>query len=145
MKKLIFCIILIILNKVCFSASLVADLSTRSIDINTGFTGAEIFVFGSFNGKKGDELAVAVEGPKKETTLYKKEYTSGIWINKESVKFEEIPSFYLITLSDEKMVSKYKTVFKENHIGFKNLNLKTSKKLNPTQARLWEQALESTL
>ena len=145
MKKLIFCIILIIFNKVCFSASLVADLSSRSIDINTGFTGAEIFVFGSFDGKKGDELAIAVEGPKAETTLYKKEYISGIWINKASIKFEEIPSFYLITLSDEKIVSKYKKVFKENHLGFKNLNFKTNKKLNPSQARLWQQALESTM
>jgi len=144
-QKLIFFIVLIFSHNVCFSASLVADLSTRSIGINTGFTGAEIFVFGSFEGENDDDLVVLVEGPKTETTLYKKEYTSGIWINKDSVKFIDLPSFYLINVSDEKVKSEYKNVFIKNHIGFENLNLNTSKKLNKTQESIWKQALERTM
>ena len=67
--------------------------------------------YSDWYAQNGDELVVLVEGPKTETTLYKKAYTSGIWINKESVKFIDLPSFYLINVSNEKVKSEYKNVF----------------------------------
>ena len=45
-------IIIIFFPNYGFSKSIVADLSSDSISINTGFNGAELLLFGSFDGNK---------------------------------------------------------------------------------------------
>jgi hypothetical protein len=49
-----------------FAKSIIADLSNDSININTGFNGAEIFLFGTYDGKEGDDLFIFIEGPRTE-------------------------------------------------------------------------------
>ena len=47
MMKRIFILVLLFLSKISFANSIVADLSIDSININTGFNGAELFLFGT--------------------------------------------------------------------------------------------------
>ena len=79
MMKRIFILVFLFLSKISFANSIVADLSIDSININTGFNGAELFLFGTYDGQDGDDLFIFIEGPKTEATIYKKEYFYGIW------------------------------------------------------------------
>ena len=102
MIRFIVIIFFIVFSSNSFAKSIIADLSNDSININTGFNGAEIFLFGTYDGKEGDDLFIFIEGPRTEATIYKKDYVSGIWINKESVTFQDVPSFYYSIFSNSK-------------------------------------------
>ena len=72
--------------------SIVADLSTREVAISTGFTGAELLLFGATEGF-GD-IVVTVEGPKRDEIIRRKERVAGIWVNGTSVTFENAPAYF---------------------------------------------------
>lgn len=72
--------------------SIVADLSTRKVAISTGFTGAELLLFGATEGF-GD-IVVTVEGPRRDEIIRRKERVAGIWVNGASVTFEKAPAYY---------------------------------------------------
>jgi uncharacterized protein (TIGR02186 family) len=76
-------------------------ISTNEIAIASDFSGADITVFGAID--RADELllstfaydvVVALEGPRKSTTVRRKERVAGIWINRHSIRFEPIPASY---------------------------------------------------
>ena len=137
----IICLIIIFPNY-CFSKSIVADLSSDSISINTGFNGAELLLFGSFDGIEGDDLVILVEGPKADTIIYKKEYVSGIWINRENITFKNVPSFYYIVYSNTKMSLKNLALLKREKIGSANLELKSTRKSHSENLNVWRNSLE---
>jgi hypothetical protein len=62
-----------------WAQELIADISERRIDITTGFSGAEVLVFGAIEGE-GDVVVVA-RGPSQNMVLRRKERQFGIWIN----------------------------------------------------------------
>ncbi|MFT5486119.1 MAG: hypothetical protein ACI9JL_003015 [Paracoccaceae bacterium] len=72
--------------------SIVADLSTREVAISTGFTGAELLLFGATEGS-GD-IVVTVAGPRRDEVVRRKERVAGIWVNGTSVTFENAPAYY---------------------------------------------------
>lgn len=76
-------------------------ISTNEIAITSDFSGADITVFGAID--RADELllatfaydvVVALEGPRKSSTVRRKERVAGIWINRHSIRFEPIPASY---------------------------------------------------
>jgi len=73
---------------------LVIDLSNSVVSITTGFAGADLLLFGAFDGK-GD-IAVVVTGPRRDETVWKKERVAGIWLNGQSMTFIDVPSFYRV-------------------------------------------------
>lgn len=84
-----------------FSERIDIGISTDEIAIASDFSGADITVFGAIDG--ADELllstfaydiVVALEGPRKSTTVRRKERVAGIWINRHSIRFEPIPASY---------------------------------------------------
>jgi uncharacterized protein (TIGR02186 family) len=75
----------------------VADLSSHLIAITSGFTGSSVVLFGSTEGS-GDIIAV-VRGPEREMTVWRKGKVAGIWVNAESVVFNNVPSFYAVASS----------------------------------------------
>jgi uncharacterized protein (TIGR02186 family) len=75
----------------------VADLSSHIIAINTGFTGASVVLFGATDGP-ADVVAV-VRGPERDMTIWRKGKVAGIWVNAESVSFNNVPSFYSVASS----------------------------------------------
>jgi len=77
-----------------FSQPLVADLSSHLIAITTGFAGTELLLFGAIEGE-GD-VVVVLRGPPADTVVRRKGRILGVWINRESVAFTGIPSFYRV-------------------------------------------------
>lgn len=77
------------------------DLAEDHVDITTGFNGAHLVLFG-VKDKPGD-IAVVIRGPLVDTVVRRKERVSGMWLNRASMKFEDVPVYYDYALSrDEK-------------------------------------------
>ena len=75
---------------------LVADLSQSRVDITSGYHGAELLLFGAYEGRPGDELVLIVEGPATDIVQRRKEKKAGIWVNVETILWQQAPSFYHI-------------------------------------------------
>ncbi len=71
---------------------LAVDLSDDEIAITTGFTGAELLLFGARDGE-GD-VVVVLRGPLRDTVVRRRERVAGIWVNGKSVVFREVPAYY---------------------------------------------------
>lgn len=78
--------------------ALVADVSQHLIAITTGFTGTEVVLFGAVDEEGGD-VAVVVTGPRRSITVRRKDRVAGIWINRVSVTFRNVPGFYAVATS----------------------------------------------
>ena len=76
---------------------LVADLSDHLIAITTGFTGAEVLLFGATDGP-GD-VVVLVRGPTGRAVVRRKDRIFGIWVNSGFLDFREVPNFYAVASS----------------------------------------------
>ena len=74
--------------------SVIADLSLRSVEIDSGFTGTEILLFGA-RIDAGD-VVVVVRGPELSYIVRKKDKVAGVWVNKRQVKFEDVNGFYSV-------------------------------------------------
>lgn len=72
----------------------VADLSNYNIAMDAGFTGTRMFLFGARNDP-GD-VVVVVRGPVKNYIIRKKEKMAGLWINRDRIKFFNVPDFYAV-------------------------------------------------
>ena len=79
-------------------------MSTSEIAITSDFHGADLTIFGTVD--YADELlmaigqydiVVALEGPKDNTTVRKKERLFGIWVNRRAMTFEMVPESYSIS------------------------------------------------
>jgi uncharacterized protein (TIGR02186 family) len=84
---------------------LVPDVSQRRIDIQSGFTGAELLLFGAIIYPRGVapegqiDVAVVLRGPARPITLREKQKIAGIWINADSSDFRSVPAYYAIASS----------------------------------------------
>ncbi|MFZ5790298.1 MAG: TIGR02186 family protein [Pseudomonadota bacterium] len=79
------------------AAPLIADLSDHLIAITTGFTGTDVLMFGATDGP-GD-IVVTVRGPLTDVAVRRKERIAGIWVNRESLEFGQVPSYYAMASS----------------------------------------------
>ncbi len=77
--------------------TVVADLSAHEIGITAGFSGTELLLFGATDGE-GD-VVVVVRGPATTMNVRRKSRVLGIWINTESLRFRNVPSFYRVASS----------------------------------------------
>ncbi|MDY0871883.1 TIGR02186 family protein [Dongia rigui] len=78
-------------------APLIADLDDHLIAITTGFAGADVLLFGTTDGP-GDVIVV-VEGPVGEVDVRRKERVGGIWINRKTLGFQNVPAVYMLAAS----------------------------------------------
>lgn len=87
---------LLVMAGVAYAASkpLVVDLSKPVIAITTDFAGTDLLLFGTTDGE-GD-VAIVVRGPVTDQIVRKKEQIAGVWVNKKSIKFEDVPHYYAI-------------------------------------------------
>ena len=76
---------------------LAVDLSSSEVAISTGFSGAELLLFGATEGY-GD-IVVTVIGPHRDEVVRRKERLAGIWVNGASVTFKSAPAYYRIAAS----------------------------------------------
>lgn len=85
---------------------LVPDVSQHRIDLQSGFTGAELLLFGAIaypGGRIPDgqvDIAVVIEGPRQPITVREKAKLGGlVWINAKSNSYRTAPSFYAVASS----------------------------------------------
>lgn len=76
------------------SKQLVIDTSDPIVAVTTHFTGSDFILFGS--APADGDIIIVVRGPIQNQIIRKKEKIAGIWLNKDSMEFEAIPSFYMI-------------------------------------------------
>ena len=118
--------------------AVVADLSSHSIAITTGLTGASVVLFGATDGP-GDVIAV-VRGPERDLTIWRKGKIAGVWANQESVTFANIPGFYAIAAShplDEIVPPSQAALYR---VGVDNLKFEPRSDSDPDRARLFAKA-----
>lgn len=72
----------------------IADLSLRQIEIDSGFTGTDVLLFGARNDP-GD-IVVVVRGPEKSYIVRKKERSFGVWVNKKQMFLQDLNGFYVV-------------------------------------------------
>lgn len=74
--------------------ALLADLSQNQLGITTGFTGAQVLLFGAIEG--GGDILVVARGPNHDVVVRRKARVAGIWINGQEARYREIPSYYAV-------------------------------------------------
>jgi uncharacterized protein (TIGR02186 family) len=84
---------------------LVPDVSQREINIQSGFVGEELLLFGAIIYPRGVtpegqmDVAVVLRGPTRAITLREKQKFAGIWVNAASTDFRSVPTYYAIASS----------------------------------------------
>lgn len=119
---------------------LVVDLSSPVVAITTGFTGADLLLFGVIAGE-GD-VVVVVRGPARDETVRRKRRIAGIWVNRDSVTFEQIPSFYAVAANRPLNEIVTPELRLDNQIGVRSLDLKPKDKgVDPIEVARFRDAL----
>ncbi len=78
----------------CAGIPLIADLSAYEINLDSGFTGTHLLLFGARN--EGGDVVVVLRGPERTYTIRKKKQVGGIWVNRDAVTFTQVPRFYAV-------------------------------------------------
>jgi uncharacterized protein (TIGR02186 family) len=115
-----------------------ADVSTRSVEVTTDFTGHEILVFGAIdNSQQPDDqggyydVVVVVEGTPLPVVVRRKSDVAGVWVNTSSVIFASVPSYYAIASTKPVEEIAGPQVLERHAIGFAHI------KMTPAPGRLW--------
>ena len=113
MKHFFLLLVLSILaSSVQAKDSIIGDLSSKNISINTTFTGSQITIFGSIKRSDNEaiipsDIIIEVLGPKSNLVIHKKKKVFGIWMNSNPTKITDSLSFYslLYTKKPETILS----------------------------------------
>ncbi len=120
---------------------LVPEVSQRDIQIQYGFTGAELLLFGAIAYPGGNppardsDIVVILKGPPQSIILREKQQIAGIWINAASSEFRSAPAYYALASSRpiDKIVDKRTAAIYE--FGLDNLQLSPAGTIDPAEQR----------
>lgn len=116
------------------------DLAQDNVEVTTGFSGTDLALYGVKN-KNGD-VAVILHGPQKDMVVRRKARVMGAWLNRSSLKFEDIPQFYDMALSKPAQDLLPPQILKEQRIGPKALRFEPARKnITPDKKRTFQDAL----
>lgn len=101
--------------------SLVVDLSTHNIEIDSRFTGEEVIMFGAT--KSAGDVVVVVRGPSGPVAVRRKERWAGFWFNEETIEFADVPLYYAYAASAPVERILPEALRKERQIGVEQLKL----------------------
>lgn len=118
---------------------LVADLSSKEVAITTGFTGAELLLFGVTEGY-GD-VVVTVIGPKRDEIVRRKQRVAGVWVNGKSVLFEKAPVYYWMAASKPLNEIATSDVLARLQLGVERIKLFSTSVLSPEDLNNFREAL----
>ena len=101
MRALIFAIIFLFSTSPFSLSSVISDIDKTDIELSTRFDGTSLLVFGALSSENDNtSLLVEVIGPSTSVDITKKVQIWGIWVNKKIAQFQDIPSFYKISISN---------------------------------------------
>jgi uncharacterized protein (TIGR02186 family) len=99
----------------------IADMSLRKIEIDSGFKGTEILLFGA--REDAGDVVVVVRGPEISYIVRKKERIAGVWVNKEQAIFNNTNGFYAVATSRPLAELKNDYLLASLGVGMENLKL----------------------
>lgn len=82
---------------------LVSGISQDIIEITSNYTGTEIVVFGAIERSEsvqGRNIVVVVRGPDTPMAVRRRDRFAGVWVNRDSAKFEGLPSYYYLASTE---------------------------------------------
>lgn len=100
---------------------LAGDVSSRLIAITSNYTGAELILFGSRIG--GGDIVAVVRGPAQSEVVRRKTRVAGIWMNRESLVFDDVPGYYAVAASRPLPEVAAQTLWSQLQIGSEYLKL----------------------
>jgi uncharacterized protein (TIGR02186 family) len=110
-----------------------ADVSTRSLEVTTGFTGHEIIVFGAIDNSQSPQdyagyydVVVVVEGTPFPLVVRKKSDVAGVWMNTSAITFSSVPSYYAIASTKPIEEIAGPAVLERHAIGFQHIKMTPS-------------------
>jgi uncharacterized protein (TIGR02186 family) len=121
--------------------TLVADLSEHLIAITTAFVGTNVVLFGASDG--GGDIVVTVVGPRDNQIVRRKDQVAGVWINRDSLEFARVPSYYVVASSAPLDRIARPEVLTRHELGVEHLRLPPldAAGLSADQVTAFEQAL----
>lgn len=122
-------LMLLILPQETRAATLNIELADSTIDITTGFNGAEVVVFGVTDAAN-PAVVVTMRGPEKTVIVRRKGRILGAYMNRASMEFRRVPSYYDYAQSSLSPQTIPPALLEENGIGLQNLDFYPE---NPTE------------
>ena len=119
--------------------ALVADLSQHLVAIDTGFTGADVLLFGTM--EETADVAVVIRGPAQDVTVRRKERLAGIWVNGRNLTFGNVPAFYAVAATRPLAEFAPETVLQRHQIGADRLRLDRPERASDEEIATFETAL----
>jgi uncharacterized protein (TIGR02186 family) len=119
--------------------ALIADLSQHLIAITTMFTGSDVVLFGAIDGP--GEVVMVVTGPRAPVTVRRKAQTAGIWVNRKSITFNQVPGYYAVAASRPLAELAPATMLARHGIGPENVRLEPSRPMAAEQYADFRNAL----
>ena len=142
-------LLIIILSLNSFSVvakdNLVTDLSESTVEISSTFSGADILLFGAYDGQKNDDIIVVVSGQNGNIKVDRKEKKFGIWMITESMKFTNIPKYYYIASNRKIKDITNTTEIKKRKLDFNSFELKNDKIDYNNLDKKWYEALKRNM
>lgn len=117
----------------------IVDLSKNFVAITAGFTGTEVLLFGTTDGR--GEVVVVVEGPKQNSAVRRKEKIAGIWVSGRQVDFRDVPAFYKILSTSDLDEWLPLPLREKNQIGVEYLDLQVAGDVSDADAAEYRAAL----
>ena len=138
-------IILIFINiaQVIANEKIVAELFENKINIDVGFSGAIISIFGVID-EEGD-VVISVTGPRKKIIVRKKESVMGVWLNRDKKVFSDVPSFYYLASNKPLGDLNAEASFYVNQIGIENLRFEGAEEDVAINRNLWKNGIIKTM
>lgn len=81
---------------------LVPEISQHEVDLQQGFTGADLLLFGAILTPEGTRAAqdydvvVVLKGPTQAIVVREKQQVAGIWVNAKSTELRSAPAYYAV-------------------------------------------------
>ena len=100
------------------------DLTDPIVSITTGFTGTDLLLYGAI--KQPGDVIVVVRGPAKDELVRRKKRVAGIWINRDEINFDKVPSFYQVASNRPLKEFLSDDLADRLQIGLDNLDLRTN-------------------
>lgn len=111
-----------------YAEQLQIGVSVDNVPVSSSFSGTRIFVFGSIENPKLTaaslfeySVLVTVRGPARDLVVRKKQRVLGIWINRHSRTYAEVPGFYTVVSAEPVNDAASSEVLKKNKLGVDNL------------------------
>lgn len=118
---------------------IIADISDNKINIDVGFKGAKLLFFGVIDDE-GD-IVVSVTGPRKSVSVRKKEKKMGFWLNTESQKFYDVPTYYYVSATKSLKALNAEKALQINQVGIRNIRFEGAEEKENDERNNWVEGI----